>query len=86
MQVVTNVTVESSRGVREHARCQLREKAAASMLAEAGDPADPPLFLLEAIAAEIVRCCGHSVLKANRLAYGWTVERAVTALHTMCRG
>lgn len=57
----------------------------ASMLAEAGDPADPPLFLLEAIAAEIVRCCGHSALKANRLAYGWTVERAVTALHTMCR-
>jgi tetratricopeptide (TPR) repeat protein len=55
------------------------------MLAEAGDPADPPLFLLEAIAAEIVRCCGHRALKANRLAYGWTVERAVTALHTMCR-
>jgi hypothetical protein len=55
------------------------------MLAEAGDPADTPLFLLEAIAAEIVRCCGHHALKANRLAYGWTVERAVTALHTMCR-
>ena len=55
------------------------------MLAKAGDPADPPLFLLEAIAAEIVHCCGHRALKANRLAYGWTVERAVTALHTMCR-
>jgi hypothetical protein len=55
------------------------------MLAEAGDPADPPLFLLEVIAAEIVRCCGHRALKANRFAYGWTVERAVTALHTMCR-
>jgi len=55
------------------------------MLAEAGDPADPPLFLLEAIAAEIVRCCGHRALKARRLACGWTVERAVIALHTMCR-
>jgi len=55
------------------------------MLAEAGDPADPSPFLLEAIAAEIVRCCGHNALKANRLAYGWTFERAVTALHTMCR-
>ena len=57
----------------------------ASMLAEADDPTAPPLFLLEAIAAEIVRCCGHRALKANRLAYGWTVERAVTALHAMCQ-
>jgi len=55
------------------------------MLAEADDPADPPRFLLEAIAAEVVRCCGHRALKASRLAHGWTVERAVSALHTMCR-
>lgn len=55
------------------------------MLAEAGDPADPPLFLLEAIAAEIVRCCGHRALKGYRLGYGWTVEKAVAAFHEMCR-
>lgn len=54
------------------------------MLAGAGDPAGPPLFLLEAIAGEIVRCCGHRALKGYRLAHGWTVERAVAAFHAMC--
>lgn len=57
----------------------------ARMLAEAGDPADPPLFLLDVIAAEIMNCCGHSALKAHRLAHGWAMEAAVAALHAMCR-
>jgi hypothetical protein len=86
MQAVTDMTVVKQQRdpVSTHdVGCARRLRA--SMLAEADDPADPPIFLLEAIAADIVRCCGHHALKANRLAYGWTVERAVTALHTMCR-
>jgi hypothetical protein len=55
------------------------------MLAEAGNPADPPPFLVEAIAAQIVRCCGHHPLKGHRLAQGWTVEDALAAFHAMCR-
>lgn len=55
------------------------------MLSEAGEPADPPLFLLDAIAAEVVRCCGHRALKGYRLARGWTVDGAVSAFHEMCR-
>jgi len=30
--------------------------------------------------------CGHSLFKAYRLAWGWSVPEAVEAFHTMCRG
>jgi hypothetical protein len=52
-------------------------------LVEAGDPSKPPPWLLHDIAREIHRCCGHSLLKAHRLAYDWTVEEAVKAFHAM---
>ncbi|MGH8903036.1 MAG: hypothetical protein ACRDYA_15525 [Egibacteraceae bacterium] len=55
------------------------------LLVEAGDPPEPPARLLHDIAQEIRKCCGHSLLKAHRLAYGWTVTAAVAALHTMCK-
>ncbi len=55
------------------------------LLVEAGDPPEPPVPLLHDIAQEIRHCCGHSSLKAHRLAYGWTVTAAVAALHTMCK-
>jgi hypothetical protein len=57
----------------------------ASVLAEAGNPADPPRFLLETIAVQMVRDYGFRALKGHRLAHGWTVEAAVTAFHAMCQ-
>jgi hypothetical protein len=57
----------------------------ASVLAEAGNPAEPPHFLLETIAAQMVRDYGFRALKGHRLAHGWTVEAAVTAFHAMCQ-
>jgi hypothetical protein len=39
---------------------------------------------LNAIAQEIHSCCGHSLLKAHRLARGWTIEKAAESLHEMC--
>jgi hypothetical protein len=57
----------------------------ANVLAEAGNPADPPSFLLETVAAQMVRDYGICALKGHRLAHGWTVEAAVTAFHTMCQ-
>lgn len=47
--------------------------------------ADAPPPLVEAIAAAIMRCCGHRALKAHRLAHGLTLDQAVAALHAMCR-
>ncbi len=37
-----------------------------------------------AIAQDIRVCCGHSALKAHRLARGWTIEKAVESFHEMC--
>ena len=54
------------------------------LLARAGEPAYPSAQLLGEVAERIHHCCGHSRLKAHRLAYGWTVEQAVEALHNMC--
>ncbi len=56
----------------------------ATVLAEAGNPPNPPHFLLEGIAARIVRDYGFHSLKAHRLAHAWTVEAAVGAFHVMC--
>lgn len=53
-------------------------------LAEAGDPLPPPAELLHAIAAEIQSCCGQTPLRAQRLAHGWTVAAAVSALQERC--
>lgn len=53
-------------------------------LAEAGDPPEPPVELLQAIAAEIQSCCGQRPLRAYRLAYGWTVGGAIKALQDRC--
>lgn len=38
----------------------------------------------DALAEEIRSCCGHSPLKAYRLARGWTIEKAVASFHEMC--
>jgi hypothetical protein len=50
-----------------------------------GEPTDPDPGLVASIAEEIAACCGHSRLKAYRLAYGWTVLQAVETVHAMCR-
>ncbi|MGH4006784.1 MAG: tetratricopeptide repeat protein [Pseudonocardiaceae bacterium] len=55
------------------------------LLMEAGEPPEPDTALHHAIARRIARCCGHSALKSHRLAWGWTVEQAVSAFHAMCR-
>ncbi len=54
-------------------------------LLRAGEPADPPVWVLREIAGEVRECCGHSWLKAHRLAWGWTVDEAVAAVHAMCK-
>jgi tetratricopeptide (TPR) repeat protein len=41
--------------------------------------------LLHEIAHDIADSCGHSPLKAHRIAWGWTVAEAVAAFHSMCR-
>jgi hypothetical protein len=41
--------------------------------------------ILHGIAREIAQECGHSLLKAHRLALGWTVSQAVGSFHAMCR-
>lgn len=54
------------------------------MLVRAGDPAEPGAVLLRQIAHEIHRHCGQNLIKAHRLAWGLTVEKAVAAVHRMC--
>jgi len=54
-------------------------------LLQAGEPAEPPIALLHDVARQIRNCCGHSPLKSHRLAWGWTVNQAIQALHQMCR-
>jgi hypothetical protein len=49
-------------------------------LFQAGRPANPPTALRDEIADEIKGCCGHSMLKSLRLAYGWGEEDAVAAM------
>ncbi|MGH8899084.1 MAG: XRE family transcriptional regulator [Egibacteraceae bacterium] len=68
---------------RHDRRCA--ERIRTRRLLEAGEPADPPLWLLREIAGEIRGCCGHGWLKAHRLAGGWTVDEAVAAFHGMCK-
>jgi hypothetical protein len=53
-------------------------------LFQAGEPAEPLVPLLHSIARQIRDCCGHSPLKAYRLAWGWTVDQAIQAFHQMC--
>ncbi|MGH8899089.1 MAG: XRE family transcriptional regulator [Egibacteraceae bacterium] len=68
---------------RHDRRCA--ERIRTRRLLEAGEPADPPSWLLREIAGEVRGCCGHGWLKAHRLACGWTVDEAVAALHGMCK-
>ncbi|WP_024805713.1 tetratricopeptide repeat protein [Nocardia sp. BMG51109] len=46
---------------------------------------DPPADLLHTVAEEIAVHCGHTMIKASRLARGWTVAEAVEEFHRMCR-
>lgn len=46
---------------------------------------DVPAEMLHTVAMEIADECGHSLFKAHRLAWGWTIPEAVKAFHTMCR-
>ncbi len=46
---------------------------------------EPQVPLLHRIARDIAEHCGHSLFKAHRLAWGWTVTEAVDAFHQMCR-
>ncbi|MGH8904599.1 MAG: hypothetical protein ACRDYA_23675, partial [Egibacteraceae bacterium] len=68
---------------RHDRRCA--ERIRARRLLQAGEPADPPLWLLREIAGAVRDCCGHGWLKAQRLACGWTVDEAVAAVHGMCK-
>ena len=54
-------------------------------LSQFGDGADLPVELLHRMAADIAAQCGHTLLKAHRLAWGWTVAQAVDSFHQMCR-
>lgn len=63
-------------------QCALNIRA--RMLYAAGDPLEPDPGLLTKIAGQIALCCGHFPVKAHRLAYGWTVQRAVERFHAMC--
>lgn len=53
-------------------------------LSTAGDPDPPGPVLLADIAEDIATCCHHTLLKAYRLAHGWTVAAAVQAVHDLC--
>ena len=54
-------------------------------LSQFGDGADLPVELLHRMATDIAGQCGHTLLKAHRLAWGWTVAQAVEEFHRMCR-
>ncbi len=54
-------------------------------LVEAGEPEPPPVGLLRRIALEIHGHCRYRLLKAHRLAWGWTVEQAVERLLAVAR-
>lgn len=55
------------------------------MLVHAGDPDEPPVELLHAIARRIAAHCGYGLLKAHRVAWAMTVDQAVAAVHRVCR-
>jgi hypothetical protein len=71
-----------SQGRAHDRKCAVRIRT--RLLVEAGDPPQPAVWLLGDIAREIHRCCGVSLLKAQRLARDWTVNEAVAAFHEMC--
>jgi tetratricopeptide (TPR) repeat protein len=54
-------------------------------LSQLQDSEDPQVGLLHRMAMDIAGTCGHTLLKAHRLAWGWTVMEAVDAFHQMCR-
>jgi hypothetical protein len=54
-------------------------------LSKLGDSNDLPVELLHRMATDIAGQCGHTLLKAHRVAWGWTVAQAVEAFHQMCR-
>lgn len=64
---------------------QCAERIRMTRLVEAGNPDEPSLDLLNALADEIHQHCGHTRFKAHRLARGWTVPAAVEAVHEMCK-
>jgi tetratricopeptide (TPR) repeat protein len=61
------------------------ERVRRERLAGLLSPEDADIDLLHAVAREITERCGHTLFKAHRLAWGWTVPEAVDAFHTMCR-
>lgn len=65
-----------------HVRCAHRLRV--HLLTRSDSPPSPPPELLDHIATEIHHHCGHTRLKAHRLARGWTVSEAVAAFHAMC--
>ncbi len=65
-----------------HVRCAHRLRV--HLLTRSGSPPSAPCELLVHIATEIHHHCGHTRLKAHRLARGWTVSEAVAAFHAMC--
>jgi tetratricopeptide (TPR) repeat protein len=54
-------------------------------LSQLEDSEDLQVGLLHRMAMDIAENCGHALLKAHRLAWGWTVTEAVDAFHQMCR-
>src|ERR1035437_726244 len=50
-------------------------------LSQLQDSEDPQVGLLHRMATDIAGNCGHTLLKAHRLAWRWTVTEAVDAFH-----
>ena len=50
-------------------------------LSQLQDSEDPQVGLLHRMATDIAGNCGHTLLKAHPLAWGWTVTEAVDAFH-----
>jgi hypothetical protein len=61
------------------------ERIRRSYLDQLRHDGDLRVELLHEIAHDIADRCGHSPLKAHRIAWGWTVAEAVAAFHSMCR-
>jgi tetratricopeptide (TPR) repeat protein len=64
---------------------QCAERVRREHLSRLLSPEDADTDLLHKVARDITERCGHSLFKAHRLAWGWTVPEAVDAFHAMCR-
>jgi tetratricopeptide (TPR) repeat protein len=77
---MTVITDKPNRPAHE-AACGRRIRERALGQADALDHVPPQL--IAAISTQIQKHCGHRRLKSRRLAMGWTVVQAVTALHNL---